>query len=192
RKAIGSAPGPPRAAPAHITPPAGGEFPQCNPPGAENPPPPPAGRVWWAGAAPGAPAPLPIALRQLRIGWLRRSPLLFGWMARSRIPDELVRGWTEPGLRDRRIGRDVRKYGRSMPDERELIANTEALREFSGEVLVLWSSAGKVMPRAHGARLAELLPRGRLVEIDDAYVLSMLAQPAAVAAAMAEFLVGTQ
>lgn len=138
------------------------------------------------------PGALPIALRQLRIGRLRRSPLLFGWMARYPIPDELARGWTEPGLRDRRIGRDVRKYGRSMPAERELIANTEALRNFSGEALVLWSSAGKVMPRAHGARLAELLPRGRLVEIDDAYVLSMLDQPAAVAKAMAEFLLGTQ
>lgn len=138
------------------------------------------------------PGALPIALRQLRIGWLRRSPLLFGWMARQPISDELVRGWTEPGLRDRRIGRDVRKYGRSMPDERELIANTEALRHFPGGALVLWSSAGKVMPRAHGARLAELLPRGRLVEIDDAYVLSMLDQPAAVAKAMAEFLVATQ
>ncbi|MBF6175742.1 alpha/beta fold hydrolase [Nocardia blacklockiae] len=136
----------------------------------------------------GVPGALPIALRQLRIGWLRRSPLLFGWMARAPIPDELVRGWTEPGLRDRGIRRDVRKYGMSLPPKRELIANTEALRRFTGEALVLWSSAGKVMPRAHGARLAELLPRGRLVEIDDAYVLSMLDQPAAVAKEMAEFL----
>ncbi|WP_280387544.1 hypothetical protein [Nocardia wallacei] len=34
--------------------------------------------------------------------------------------------------------------------------------------------------------------RGRLVEIDDAYVLSMLDQPQAVAKAMGEFLTGGQ
>ncbi|WP_024804573.1 alpha/beta fold hydrolase [Nocardia sp. BMG51109] len=134
------------------------------------------------------PGALPIGLRQLRIGALRNSPLLFGQMARAPISDELAHAWTAPALRDPRIGRDVRKYGRAMPDKAELIANTEALRTFPGPALVLWSSAGKVMPRAHGARLAELLPHGRLVEIDEAYVLSMLDQPAAVAKAMAEFL----
>ncbi|QIS18814.1 alpha/beta fold hydrolase [Nocardia terpenica] len=136
------------------------------------------------------PGALPIVLRQLRIRWLRRLPLLFGLMARHPLPDELVRGWTAPGLRDRRIGRDVRKYGTSLPPKAELIANTEALRRFPGDALVLWSSAGKVMPREHGRRLADLLPAGRLIEIDDAYVLSMLDQPEAVAKAMTDFLVG--
>ncbi len=55
----------------------------------------------------------------------------------------------------------------------------------------MWSSAGKVMPREHGRRLADLIPRARLVEIDDAYVLSMLDQPTAVAAAVTEFLATT-
>ncbi|MGV9680988.1 alpha/beta fold hydrolase [Nocardia sp. NPDC003482] len=137
------------------------------------------------------PGGLTVAVRQLRIRWLRETPLLFGWMARTSLPDELVRGWTEPGLRDRRVLRDVRKYGRTLSAAAELIANTEALRGFSGEALVLWSSAGKVMPREHGPRLADLLPGGRLVEIDDAYVLSMIDQPEAVAGAMADFLVGT-
>ncbi|MFI1464191.1 alpha/beta fold hydrolase [Nocardia carnea] len=129
-----------------------------------------------------------LALRQLRVRWLRRTPLLFGWMARYPIPDDLVRGWTEPGLRDARIRRDLLAYTRSGFPARELIAHTEELRRFRGEALILWSSAGKVMPREHGRRLAELIPASRLVEIPDAYVLSMLDQPAAVAEAMSEFL----
>ncbi|MFI5782112.1 alpha/beta fold hydrolase [Nocardia sp. NPDC051570] len=133
-----------------------------------------------------------LALRQLRIGWLRRSPLLFGWMARRPLPDELVHGWTEPGLRDKGIRRDLLAYTRSGFPTRELIANTEALHDFSGDTLILWSSAGKVMPRAHGRRLAELIPHARLVEIDDAYVLSMLDRPDAVAAAMSDFLTGSR
>ncbi|WP_067465255.1 alpha/beta fold hydrolase [Nocardia amamiensis] len=134
------------------------------------------------------PGGISLALRQLRVPWLRRSALLFGWMARRPLPDDLVRGWTEPGLRDARIRRDLLAYTRSGFRTRELIAHTEALRNFSGDALILWSAAGKVMPREHGRRLAELIPRGRLVEIDDAYVLSMLDQPAAVAEAMSAFL----
>ncbi|AYF74067.1 alpha/beta hydrolase [Nocardia yunnanensis] len=134
------------------------------------------------------PGALTLGLKQLRVSWLRSSPLLFGWMARYPLSDELVHGWTEPGLRDKRIQRDMLSYGRSKRVKSELIANTEALRDFSGEALILWSSAGKVMPREHGRRLAEIIPKGRLVEIDDAYVLSMIDQPDAVAAAMAEFL----
>ncbi|WP_306361207.1 alpha/beta fold hydrolase [Nocardia sp. CC227C] len=136
------------------------------------------------------PGGLWLALRQLRISWLRDSPLMFGRMARRPLPDDVVHGWTEPGLRDRRIRRDLRSYTRSGLRKAELIADTEALRNFSGDALVLWSAAGKVMPREHGRRLAELLPRGRLVEIDDAYVLSMLDRPEAVAAAMTSFLTG--
>ncbi|WP_336082594.1 alpha/beta fold hydrolase [Nocardia sp. SSK8] len=132
-----------------------------------------------------------LALRQLRVSWLRRSPLLFGWMAKSSIPDDLVHAWTEPGLRQPGVRADVLAYMRSDFRSLDLVADTEALRRFSGAALILWSSAGKVMPREHGRRLADLLPHSRLVEIDDAYVLSMLDRPAAVAAAMTEFLTTT-
>ncbi|MFE7746563.1 alpha/beta fold hydrolase [Nocardia sp. NPDC057455] len=135
------------------------------------------------------PGGISLALRQLRVRWLRGTPLLFGWMARRPLSDALVRDWTEPGLRDPRIRRDLLAYTKSGFRKPELIAHTEALRDFAGDTLILWSSAGKVMPREHGRRLAELIPNARLVEIDDAYVLSMLDQPAAVAAAMSAFLV---
>ncbi|MCP2295713.1 Pimeloyl-ACP methyl ester carboxylesterase [Nocardia amikacinitolerans] len=136
------------------------------------------------------PGGITLALRQLRVRWLRSSPLLFGWMARTPLPDDLVRGWTEPGLRDKRIRRDLLAYTKSGFAKPELIANTEALHDFSGDALILWSSADKVMPREHGRQLAELIPRARLVEIEDAYVLSMLDQPAAVGAAISDFLIG--
>lgn len=136
------------------------------------------------------PGGVSLALRQLRVRWLRDTPVLFGWMTRRSLPDDLVRGWTEPGLRDKRIRRDVLSYTRSGFHKAELVAHTEALRHFSGDALILWSSAGKVMPRDHGRRLADLIPKARLVEIDDAYVLSMLDRPEAVAEAMTAFLTG--
>jgi len=66
--------------------------------------------------------------------------------------------------------------------------STEALRTFHGEALVLWAPDNRVMPPEHGPRLAALLPAGRLVELPGCYVLSMLDDPAAVAAEMGAFL----
>lgn len=138
------------------------------------------------------PGGITLALRQLRVRPLRNSPLLMGHMARTPLPDSMIRGWTEPGLRNKAIRRDLRKYASQKFVKAELIANTEALRHFSGEGLVLWSSAGKLMPRDHGRRLADLLPHGRLVEIDEAYVLSMLDQPTTIANAITAFLLETR
>jgi pimeloyl-ACP methyl ester carboxylesterase len=134
------------------------------------------------------PGGLVLGARQLRIGWLRRTPLLLGQMAKYPIADDLVREWTEPLLSDRRIRRDFIRYATSPLDRSELVTQTEALRGFAGEALVMWSPENRVMPPAHGLRLAEILPRGRLVELPDAYVLSMLDQPEAVAAALSGFL----
>jgi pimeloyl-ACP methyl ester carboxylesterase len=144
--------------------------------------------VKLAAALPGG---VRLAARQLRIGWLRRLPLLFGQMARRPVPDELVRGWTEPVLRQAGVRRDLVAYCRSTFDAADLIRDTEALRGFAGDALVLWSPDNKVMPPEHGRRLAELLPRGRYAEVPGAYVLSMLDEPEAVAREMGRFLLDT-
>jgi pimeloyl-ACP methyl ester carboxylesterase len=43
------------------------------------------------------------------------------------------------------------------------------------------------MPPEHGRRLAELLPQGQLVEVDDSYTLIPLDQPARLAQLVREF-----
>jgi len=134
------------------------------------------------------PGGVQLATRQLRVGWLRRLPLLYGQMARRPVPGELIRRWTEPVLSDPGIRRDLLAYCRGKLDKAALIADTEALRRFQGDVLVLWSPDNRVMPPAHGRRLAALMPRARYAEIRGAYVLSMLDEPEAVAREMGAFL----
>ena len=134
------------------------------------------------------PGGVQLATRQLRVGWLRRLPLLYGQMARRPVPGELIRRWTEPVLSDPGIRRDLLAYCRGKLDKAALIADTEALRRFHGDALVLWSPDNKVMPPAHGRRLAALMPRARYAEIRGAYVLSMLDEPEAVAREMGAFL----
>jgi pimeloyl-ACP methyl ester carboxylesterase len=137
------------------------------------------------------PGGLQLAARQLRVGWLRRLPLLYGQMARRPVPDELIRRWTEPVLGDPDIRRDLLAYTRGPFDNAALTRDTEALRHFQGEVLVLWSPDNRVMPPSHGRRLAALLPRARYAEIPGAYVLSPLDEPQAVARELRAFLTST-
>jgi pimeloyl-ACP methyl ester carboxylesterase len=134
------------------------------------------------------PGGIQLAARQLRVGWLRRLPMLYGQMARRPVPDELIWRWTEPVLSDPGIRRDLLAYCQGKPDKRALIADTEALRHFQGDVLVLWSPDNRVMPPAHGRQLAKLMPRARYAEIPGAYVLSALDEPEAVARTMGAFL----
>ncbi|WAC54334.1 alpha/beta fold hydrolase [Gordonia sp. SL306] len=134
------------------------------------------------------PGGITLAARQLRIGWLRRTPLLFGWMVRRPIPDDVVRRWTDPCLTNAGVRRDLEKYAATTFADAELIRDTEALAEFGGDALVLWSPENRVMPPEHGRRLADLIPNARYAEIHDAYVLSMLDQPAAVAREIGTFL----
>lgn len=140
------------------------------------------------GVATALPGGLRLAARQLRVGWLRRTPLLFGQMARVPLSDELVRRWTEPILTNPAIVRDTSAYCRSRFDGAELIRKTEALARFTGDVLVLWSPDNRVMPPEHGRRLAKLIPRARYAEVPNSYVLSMIDQPATLAAELAHFL----
>lgn len=134
------------------------------------------------------PGGLRLAARQLRVGWLRRLPLLYGQMVRRPLPDDLVRGWMDPVLSDDGVLRDLQAYLATPPDPADLVRDTEALRDFHGDALVLWSPDNRVMPPEHGPRLAALLPAGQLVEVPGTFVLSMLDDPAAVAAEMGAFL----
>lgn len=128
-----------------------------------------------------------LAMRQLKIGWLRRQWLLFGQMAKKPIPQDIVDKWLASGLADRRVRQDLVKYGRSRFDRSELIRATNALHDFTGPALVLWSD-NPVMPLQHADRLAQVLPNVQLRHIDDAYVLTMLDQPERTAAEIGAFL----
>ncbi len=152
----------------------------------ENFPPGIAGKVTWLASR--TPWTVALAMRQVRIGWLRKQYLLFGMMAKKPIPQHLVDGWFDAALADKRLRTDLIKYTRTKFVDSESIRATNRLSEFDGDVLVLWSHNG-VMPDAHAVRLAELT-HGELRYVDDANVLIMLDQPQQTARAIGEFLTG--
>lgn len=139
--------------------------------------------TWLASRTTGT---LTLAMKQMRVRWLRNRFFMWGMMARKSIPQTVMEAWTDPGLADRAIRADLLKYSRTRFDRRDLVRATNRLAFFEGEVLVLWSY-NAVMPDEHALRLAELT-RGKLRYIDDASVLVMLDQPEQTAREIGAFL----
>ncbi|MET0897410.1 MAG: alpha/beta hydrolase [Mycobacterium sp.] len=129
---------------------------------------------------------LSLALKQMRVKWLRDRFFMFGMMAATSIPQDIMQAWTDAAIADRHIRRDLLKYTRTVFDNRELVRATERLADFAGDVLVLWSD-NRVMPVAHAQALAQLTG-GTLRMIDDAKVLIMLDQPEQTAREIGAFL----
>jgi pimeloyl-ACP methyl ester carboxylesterase len=142
--------------------------------------------IWLAAQLPGG---INAALQPLRLRLLRRLPITFGWMSKRPVPREIMDAWLRPALTQRAIRRDLRKYARgARKAKRDLLAASAGLRAFNRSVLVVWAAEDRIMPPEHGRRLAELFPRGRLVEIADSYTLIPEDQPAKLAAHIREFL----
>jgi pimeloyl-ACP methyl ester carboxylesterase len=136
------------------------------------------------------PGGLALAAQALRLRPLRRLPLTLGWMSKRAVPSEVVDGWLLPLQTQREIRRDLRKYVSGVKQARaELLAATEKLSAFDRPVLVAWAAEDRVMPVAHGRRLAQLIPRCRFVEIHDSYTLIPEDQPAVLSAHIRQFLV---
>jgi len=124
-------------------------------------------------------------MQQMRLRPLRRLPIAFGWLTMR--GDAATARWMEPVLRQRGIRRDTVRVLRAVAAERHLMLDAATyLPRFDHPALVVWASKDRVMPPEHGRRLAELLPQGRLVEVEDSYTLIPLDQPARLAQVIRE------
>lgn len=119
-----------------------------------------------------------------------RLPVGFGALTERPVPDEIVDGWLRPLLTDKAIREDFRRYGLGVR-RTELLEAAEGLRTFDKPALVVWALEDRMNPRAHGRRLAELLPQGRLLEIEDSGTLIAEDQPEQLVAALREFIATT-
>lgn len=97
---------------------------------------------------------------------------------RSQADHSAPARWLKPVLTQPEIRRDaVRTLRAAANGAGSLLAAAERLPSFDRRALVVWAKGDRVMPPEHGRRLAELLPRGQLVEVDDSCTLIPLDQP---------------
>ncbi|MEU9062642.1 alpha/beta hydrolase [Streptomyces sp. NPDC048430] len=143
------------------------------------------GRNLYAAAK--APGGLRLAFALLKLKRMRRLPLTWGWMSKRPVPHDVMDEWFRPLWTSAAIRRDLRAYVLGVPPKDELLAWAEALRTFDRPALVVWATEDKVMPLAHGRRLAEMLPKGELVEIADSFTLIPEDQPQRLSEAVKAF-----
>jgi pimeloyl-ACP methyl ester carboxylesterase len=133
-----------------------------------------------------SPALFGLFMQQMRLKMVRRLPLAFGWLTKR--GDATVKRWMRPIWHQPEIRRDtvrVLRAGAADPDV--LTAAAGRLKRFERPALIVWAEQDRVMPPEHGRRLTGLLPDARLVEIEDAYTLIPLDQPARLAAEIRNF-----
>jgi pimeloyl-ACP methyl ester carboxylesterase len=123
--------------------------------------------AWLSSKVPGA---LAVALQQMRVRPIRRSPLNFGLMSKRPVPDAVMDAWLRPAMGSSRIRRDVLTYLRATR-KGEYVEAAQSLRGFDRPALVVWAPEDRLMRPEHGRRLASCLPDGRLVEVADSYTL---------------------
>ncbi|MFH9136720.1 alpha/beta fold hydrolase [Streptomyces sp. NPDC017524] len=131
------------------------------------------------------------AFSLLRLRPARRLPMTWGRMSKRPVPDATMDRWFRPLQTSAEIRRDLRAYVLGVPDRAELLRWAEQLRTFDRPALVIWATEDRVMPLDHGRRLAELLPRGRLVEVADSYTLIPQDRPDALVEHIGAFLAET-
>jgi pimeloyl-ACP methyl ester carboxylesterase len=125
-------------------------------------------------------------MQQLRLRAVRRLPVAFGWLTRR--GDPATARWLRPVLTRPEIRRDTVRVLRAAAADRDLLVRAAGrLPGCHQPALIVWASEDRVMPPAHGRRLAGLLPHGELAEVADSYTLIPLDQPASLAGLIREF-----
>ncbi|WP_028476935.1 alpha/beta fold hydrolase [Nocardia sp. CNY236] len=131
-----------------------------------------------------------MAVLDTRLG--RRSPVTWGSMSKRPVPTAVMDEWFRPATVDRSIRRDLEKYLGSVPKRARMLEIANRSAQFTKPVLIAWATEDRVMPIAHGRRLAKLFPNARLVEIADSYTLIPEDQPKLLAGAIGDFLGDTR
>ena len=138
------------------------------------------------------PALLWLAMHMQRFNWFRRAPGGWGWMIKTPIPNKVMDGWFTPAQHDSRIRRDLRRFALSTPSRAELSALADRLPAFERPVLIVWATEDRLMPRAHGPRLAALFPKAQLVEVDNSYTVVPMDRPELLAVELTRFVEATR
>jgi pimeloyl-ACP methyl ester carboxylesterase len=103
-----------------------------------------------------------------------------GTLARTTIPDALLRSWCEPFLRDRVVRRETMAFLREVRPA-DLLDVSTRLSAYPGRVLLAWAPADRFFTIGLARRLQATFADARLVEIPDAKTFVSWDQPARLA-----------
>jgi pimeloyl-ACP methyl ester carboxylesterase len=132
------------------------------------------------------PGLLTAATQPLRLRPLQRAPFAYGWLAKRRIPDELLDDWTSHFFANRGVRRDTIGFLKTISPSHTLDA-AAALAGFERPALLAWATEDRFFPIEHAERLATILPDARLERIEDSRTFVSLDRPRRLAELIAGF-----
>lgn len=132
------------------------------------------------------PGGLTAAAQSQRIKALRRSPVAFGVLAKSRLDDGMLEDWVRPGLDDPDVRRDTRKLILGI-DPAQTVQAAKELERFNAPALFAWAPEDRWFKIDLAERLAASMPDARVVRIPDAKTFVSLDQPERLAEAITTF-----
>jgi pimeloyl-ACP methyl ester carboxylesterase len=118
---------------------------------------------------------------------IQRLPTAYGWVTSAPIDPAVMRSYVSDLRSNPGVRRDFRRLLLAV-DTRYTFEAAEALRGFDKPALVLWAEHDRIFPRAHGQRLAELLPQGHFEVLPDCRTFIPEEQPEQLAARILDFL----
>lgn len=136
----------------------------------------------WLAHVPGAYWLLAQAARSARV---RRSPLGFGMLSHTRLPDELTADWLAP-LRRRDVRADAIATLKAI-DKRDTLDAAKRLGERPLPTLLAWAPDDLMFTLSFAERLAAMIPGARLEQIADSRAFVPQDQPLRLAELIAEF-----
>jgi pimeloyl-ACP methyl ester carboxylesterase len=136
------------------------------------------------------PGALWLVAQAVRFKAVQRTPTAYGWTTKRPIDPAVMRSYTTPVRTIPGVRRDLARLLKAV-DTRYTFEAAESLKSFDRPALVLWAEDDRLFPRAHGERLAELLPQGRFELVPDSRTFVPEEQPQALAARVEGFLAET-
>lgn len=132
------------------------------------------------------PGALTMMAQTMRFKPLRRTPLAFGELTKSRIDDELLEAWLRPGLDHPEIRPDTRKFIQGISPDQTMEAARE-LEGFDRPTLFAWAPEDRWFKIEHAERLAASMPNARIERIPDSKTFVSIDQPERLAEVIRSF-----
>ena len=133
-----------------------------------------------------APGSMLVLAALLRVRRLWPLPIVFGWVVRRPLPDDIATSYLWQLGKSAGVRRDLRKLLLRV-HRRHTLAAAARLRGFERPVLLLWGSEERLFPVRFAHRLAAMLPDARVVEVADTYTFIAEDRPAEVVRHVVEF-----
>jgi pimeloyl-ACP methyl ester carboxylesterase len=96
----------------------------------------------------------------MRLRAAQRLPIAYGWATHAPIEPQIMDSFLGALRSSSAIRHDFNRFLRAARAA-DMVRASEGVSAFQGPALVAWAADDRFFPRAHGERLAELLPEGR-------------------------------